>query len=50
MRSSLAQYTSAAGAKDLKAVLFNWAWYTGMLRLDYYPKYAKKVEAVTEAE
>jgi hypothetical protein len=25
-------YTPAAGAKDLKAVLFNWAWYTGMLR------------------
>src|SRR4029078_11026966 len=28
------QYTPAAGAKDLKAVLFNWAWYTGMLRSD----------------
>src|SRR5262249_48921261 len=26
------QYTPAAGAKDLKSVLFNWAWYTGMLR------------------
>src|SRR5262245_35897532 len=26
------QYTPAAGAKDLKAVMFNWAWYTGMLR------------------
>src|SRR5438132_5927739 len=25
-------YTPAAGAKDLKAVLFSWAWYTGMLR------------------
>ena len=25
-------YTPAAGAKDLKSVLFNWAWYTGMLR------------------
>src|ERR1700749_4174563 len=25
-------YTAAPGAKDLKAVLFNWAWYTGMLR------------------
>src|SRR5712691_7905360 len=25
-------YTPAAGAKELKAVLFNWAWYTGMLR------------------
>src|SRR4029077_11298623 len=25
-------YNPAAGAKDLKAVLFNWAWYTGMLR------------------
>jgi hypothetical protein len=41
-------YTPAAGAKDLKAVLFNWAWYTGMLRsseeydllmsLDYHGK------------
>jgi len=27
-------YTPAAGAKDLKAVLFNWGWYTGMLRSD----------------
>ena len=27
-------YTPAAGAKDLKSVLFNWAWYTGMLRTD----------------
>ena len=27
-----ARYTPAAGAKDLKSVLFNWAWYTGMLR------------------
>ncbi len=26
------QYTPAAGAKDLKAVLFNWGWYMGMLR------------------
>src|SRR6266705_1936064 len=26
------QYTPSAGAKDLKAVLFNWAWYMGMLR------------------
>ena len=25
-------YTPAAGAKDLKAVMFNWGWYTGMLR------------------
>lgn len=25
-------YTPAPGARDLKAVLFNWAWYTGMLR------------------
>jgi hypothetical protein len=25
-------YTPAAGEKDLKAVLFNWAWYMGMLR------------------
>src|SRR5215831_2227825 len=26
------QYTPAAGAKDLKAVMFNWGWYMGMLR------------------
>jgi hypothetical protein len=26
------QYTPAPGARDLKAVLFNWEWYTGMLR------------------
>jgi hypothetical protein len=26
------EYTPAAGAKDLKSVLFNWAWYTGLLR------------------
>ncbi len=26
------QYTPAPGAKDLKSVLFNWAWYMGMLR------------------
>src|SRR5262250_2698060 len=25
-------YTPAAGAKDLKSVMFNWAWYMGMLR------------------
>src|SRR5512147_3135132 len=25
-------YTPAPGAKDLKSVLFNWAWYTGTLR------------------
>src|SRR5579863_381258 len=25
-------YTPASGVKDLKAVLFNWAWYMGMLR------------------
>src|ERR1700733_7224104 len=31
-RSSAPLYTPAAGAKDLKAVLFNWAWYMGMLR------------------
>src|SRR5215470_3475660 len=31
-RGGAALYTPAAGAKDLKAVLFNWAWYTGMLR------------------
>ena len=25
-------FTPAPGAKDLKAVMFNWGWYTGMLR------------------
>ena len=25
-------FTPAAGAKDLKSVMFNWGWYTGMLR------------------
>ena len=30
--AALPLYTPAAGAKDLKAVLFNWAWYMGMLR------------------
>src|SRR6187399_2325568 len=25
-------YTPAAGAKDLKSVLFNWTWHMGMLR------------------
>jgi len=33
-RGGGAAYTPAAGAKDLKAVMFNWAWYTGMLRSD----------------
>lgn len=27
-------YTPAAGAKDLRATLFNWGWYMGMLRSD----------------
>src|ERR1051325_2259349 len=27
-----ARYTPAPGAKDLRALLFNWAWYMGMLR------------------
>jgi hypothetical protein len=31
-RAAAPLYTPAAGAKDLKAVLFNWAWYMGMLR------------------
>ena len=30
--ASAARYTPAPGAKDLKAVLFNWKWYMGMLR------------------
>src|SRR5579872_738633 len=31
-RRSAPLYTPAPGAKDLKSVLFNWAWYMGMLR------------------
>ena len=31
-RGGAPPYTPAAGAKDLKAVLFNWGWYMGMLR------------------
>ncbi len=31
-RGGAGLYTPAAGAKDLKAVLFNWGWYMGMLR------------------
>ena len=27
-----ARYTPAKGARDMEAVLFNWAWYMGMLR------------------
>lgn len=39
-----ARYTPAPGAKDLKAVLFNWAWYMGMLRG------AQEIEAVATLE
>ena len=31
-RGAAPRYTPGPGAKDLKAVLFNWGWYTGMLR------------------
>ena len=31
-RGAGTRYTPAPGAKDLKAVLFNWAWHMGMLR------------------
>ena len=31
-RDAPPEYTPAPDAKDLKSVLFNWAWYTGMLR------------------
>src|SRR5687768_15495652 len=27
-------YTPAAGARDLRSVLFNWGWHLGMLRSD----------------
>jgi len=39
-----ARYTPAPGAKDLKAVLFNWKWYMGMLRG------AQEIEAVATLE
>src|SRR5690606_14505634 len=31
-RGNTPEYTPAPDAKDLKAVLFNWAWHMGMLR------------------
>jgi hypothetical protein len=31
-RGAVQLYTPAPGTKDLKSVLFNWAWYMGMLR------------------
>ena len=31
-RGGAPEYTPAAGATDLKSVLFNWAWHMGMLR------------------
>src|SRR5262245_64750927 len=31
-RGGGAPYTPAAGAKDLRAVLFNWMWHQGMLK------------------
>jgi hypothetical protein len=31
-RRGAPEYTPEPGAKDLKSVLFNWAWYMGMLR------------------
>src|SRR5262245_39465923 len=31
-RGGGAPYTPAAGAKDLRSVLFNWMWYQGMLK------------------
>ncbi|MBF8300044.1 MAG: hypothetical protein HW394_414 [Acidobacteria bacterium] len=31
-RGAAARYTPAPGAKDVKAVLFNWFWHMGMLR------------------
>ena len=50
-------YRPAAGAKDLRAVLFNWTWYMGMLRgvdehelitsLEYQGKGAMQVEGQT---
>lgn len=33
-RGAAQVYTPAPGAKDLKAVMFNWGWYMGMLRSD----------------
>jgi hypothetical protein len=33
-RGGQQQYTPAAGARDLRSVLFNWGWHMGMLRGD----------------
>ena len=33
-RGGVQYFTPAKDAKDLKAVLFNWAWYMGILRSD----------------
>jgi hypothetical protein len=37
-------YTPEPGARDLKAVLFNWAWHTGMLRGQAEPELIKTLE------
>jgi hypothetical protein len=33
-RGAVQRYTPAAGAKDLKSVMFNWGWHIGILRSD----------------
>lgn len=37
-------YTPDAGARDLKAVLFNWAWHMGMLRGQAEPELVQTLE------
>lgn len=43
-RPATPRYTPAPGAKDLKAVLFNWSWHMGMLRG------AQEIDAVATLE
>ena len=41
-------YTPAPGAKDLKAVLYNWAWHMGMLRGQAEPELIETLEYQAE--
>jgi len=41
-------YTPEPGAKDLKAVLYNWTWHTGMLRGQAEPELIATVEYQAE--
>src|SRR5262245_38196971 len=41
-------YTPASGAKDLKSVLYNWAWHMGMLRGQAEPELVGTLEYQAE--